>query len=100
MTTYKQGLALLLSAACPLSFGMTGRCKAAVGAEKAPVRTQGLQAFWREFQAAIATDDKQKVAGMTFFPFRGHPFKEELTRQGFLDNYAKVFTPNFRSVFS
>lgn len=50
--------------------------------------TQTFAAFWVEFKAAVARNDKEAVASMTKFPFY---LEKELTRGEFIKKYNSIF---------
>ena len=62
--------------------------------------TTGRQERWKAFQQAVARDDRDKVADMTFFPF-SHPSLSvsktgKLSRSQFLAAFDGIFTSGIR----
>ena len=54
---------------------------------------QSFTAFWTEFKAAVAKNDKEAVAALTKFPF---DMGEEITRAAFIKKYDEIFSQKVR----
>jgi len=50
--------------------------------------------FWKNFQDAVAKDDKEAVSAMTSFPFL---YQNSLDKAGFLKVYPKIFDAHAKS---
>lgn len=66
------------------------------GAEAARRDLEELSAFWKEFQALVKKDDKERIADMAAFPLPGSGYvlgrwDRGLDRKEFLKNYKKIF---------
>jgi hypothetical protein len=59
--------------------------------------TQTFASFWSQFQAAVATRDKEAVANMTRFPFY---LEKELTRGEFIKKYHEIFGGKIQRCFA
>ncbi|HEY7574592.1 MAG TPA: hypothetical protein VIB08_05475 [Thermoanaerobaculia bacterium] len=64
------------------------------------LRAATLEETWKTFQQAVAAGDRQKVAGMTVFPF-SQPSTSvkrsgKLSRDEFLAAYERIFTEGIR----
>ena len=57
-------------------------------ADQKPVSAGLWNAYWAKFQAAVAADDKEKVAALTQFPFT---YQSPIDKAAFLKVYAKIF---------
>ncbi len=71
------------------------------GAGAARRELEDLLAFWKEFQALVKKDDKEKIADKTVFPLPGSGYvlgrwDRGLDRKEFLKNYKKIFGPEAR----
>jgi len=64
-------------------------------AESQQVTTkQTFDAFWAQFKAAVAKNDKEAVAAMTRFPF---PFaNSEITRDEFIKKYNSIIEQKYK----
>jgi len=51
-------------------------------------------AFWKEFKAAVARNDKEAIANVTKLPFLYE--SKERDRAGFIKIYPQLFTPKIR----
>lgn len=56
--------------------------------------------FFKDFQKALAADDKETMANMIDFPNFAWEMEEDLrqvkNRESFLKNYARMFTPEIK----
>ena len=55
-------------------------------------------AFWIKFKAAVAVNDKTRVADMTKLPFMIE--NKDLDRAAFIKRYGSLFTPRIRRCFA
>ena len=56
----------------------------------------GFEAFFRDFQGAVAQNDAEKVASLSNFPrFRWEPLTDQdiKTKEEFLKKFSKMFSP-------
>ncbi len=68
---------------------------------RAPAQTgHTAQRFWQQFQAAVAASDKQRIAGLTVFPFRHQSLRVTasgaLDRAEFLNKFDLIFSRGVR----
>jgi hypothetical protein len=52
--------------------------------------------FWTQFKAAVATKNKEAIAGMTKFPFN---YREKMTRADFMKQFDVIFNAKVRKCF-
>jgi len=87
-------LTILVIAGC---IGWVGTTTAA----KAAGQRDGFAKFFAEFQAAVKAGDKEKVANMTsfddFYWEATDSTREIKTREAFLKNYERLFTPAIKN---
>jgi hypothetical protein len=68
----------------------------AVSAETKP-DAGSFAAFWVQFKAAVAKEDKEATAELTKFPF---PYgSEQLSRAGFIKKWGEIFDQKTRKCF-
>src|SRR5262245_50432378 len=83
-----------------LTFLLIGFC-VTVGAASRAVQDDGFVKFYAEFQAAVKAGDKEKVANMTdfddFYWEATELLRQVKTREAFLKNYEKMFTPAIKN---
>jgi hypothetical protein len=65
----------------------------AAAAESKP-DTRSFAGFWSQFKAAVATGNKEAIAGMTKFPFTNGG--EQLSKAEFVKQYDAIFSKNTR----
>jgi hypothetical protein len=58
---------------------------------------QPFAAFWAQFKAALAKNDKEAVASMTKFPFY---WDTEITRGEFIKKYNEIFDRKIQRCFA
>jgi hypothetical protein len=77
-----------------LFFSSMGAFAHAVGP---PQKDESFALFFKDFQKALATDDKEKMASMINFPNfsweENQSLRQVKTREEFIKNYDKMFTP-------
>ena len=90
--TRKQALTILL-----LFFSWLGTLSYAAGPAG---KDESFGLFFKDFQKALAADDKEKMASMINFPNFTWEGNESLpqvkTREDFLKNYDRMFTPEIK----
>ena len=90
-----------ISAACR-AFILLGLVVALGGlslrAQTAKPDSRSFPAFWTEFKAALAANNKQAVASMTRLPFVLN--SEELNRDGFIRKFDKIFDKKVKACFA
>lgn len=76
-------------------------CAAAVSIRAEVQKDEAFQKYFAEFQAAVKTDDKEKVASMIkfdHFTWEASPTLQKIkTKEEFLKNYTKMFTPTIKN---
>jgi len=76
-------------------------CAAAVSIRAKVQKDEAFQKYFAEFQAAVKGDDKEKVASMIKFDkftWEASPALQKInTKDEFLKNYTKMFTPTIKA---
>jgi hypothetical protein len=76
-------------------------CAAAVSIRAKMQKDDGFKKYYAEFQAAVKADDKEKVASLIRFDkftWEASPELQKIkTKEEFLKNYPKIFTPTIKT---
>src|SRR5215813_5546652 len=79
---------------------LIGFCVTVAAASRA-AQDDGFAKFYAQFQAAVKAGDKEKVASMTdfddFYWEATDALRQVKTREAFLKNYDKMFTPAIKN---
>jgi len=57
---------------------------------------QSFATYWTQFKAAVASKDKEAIAGMTKFPFN---YGKKMTRADFIKQFDVIFNAKVRKCF-
>lgn len=61
---------------------------------------QSQSAVWKNFQAAVANGEKEKIADLTKFPFSSPKYEKDLSREDFIKNFDEIFNERMKRQIS